>query len=91
MLASVTERDVAALGPGVEPARGAELLTPLAEALGCAGLRVRSCRSATVADVADLGSTWAKRLGIPSRRTAWLLEAVRLPGPSPTGLLAGAR
>ena len=85
MLTSVTERDVAALGPGVDPARGSALLAPMAEALRCAGLRVRSCRSAAAGDVAGLGSSWAKRLGIPSRRPAWLLEAEHPRGPALPG------
>ena len=32
-------------------------------------------RAATAADVVALGSSWAKRVGIPARRPAWLLTA----------------
>jgi hypothetical protein len=38
------------------------------------GLRVK-LRPACEADVARLGSSWAKRLGIPTRRPAWVLVA----------------
>jgi len=34
--------------------------------------------AASAVDVRDLGSSWAKRLGIPTRRPAWWLTA-RLP------------
>jgi hypothetical protein len=48
------------------------------ERFGCAlreaGLRVNS-RPACEADVALLGSSWARRLGIPKRRAAWVLVA----------------
>jgi hypothetical protein len=70
VLASVIERDGA-----VDV--GATLLDPLAYALRDAELRVSGRRAATAADVAGLGSTWAKRLGIPERRTAWMLTAQR--------------
>jgi hypothetical protein len=62
---------------GVAPDVGAALLDPLAHALRDAGLRVTSKRAATAGDIADLGSTWAKRLGIPARRPAWRLTARR--------------
>lgn len=38
------------------------------------GLYATAARPATAADVALLSSSWAKRLGIPDRRQAWLLE-----------------
>jgi hypothetical protein len=56
---------------------GPALLDPLAHALRDAGLRVTDRRAATAADVASLGSSWAKRLGIPERRAAWTLTARR--------------
>ena len=55
--------------------RGAALLDPFAGALEAAGLGVVDRHVATAADVADLGSSWAKRLGIPERRPACLLSA----------------
>ncbi len=66
MLVSLTERDhLAYEGSGLER---------FACALREAGLRVK-LRQATQWDVAQLGSSWAKRLGIPERRPAWLLLA----------------
>lgn len=61
---------------------GLPLLDPpaaraLAERYAAAGLPVRGLRSLTTDDVAGLGSTWAKRLGIPERRPAWSIEAGR--------------
>jgi hypothetical protein len=75
VLASVVERDAAALGLG--DVRGAAFLDPFERALRSAGLDVTHRREATVADVVDLGSSWAKRLGIPERRPAWILTARR--------------
>ena len=43
-------------------------------ALREAGLGVK-LRPACEANVAPLGSSWAKRLGIPKRRPAWVLVA----------------
>ena len=57
--------------------RGAALLDPFAGALEAAGLGVVDRHVATAADVADLGSSWAKRLGIPTRRPAWSLAAAK--------------
>ncbi|MDQ6674949.1 MAG: hypothetical protein M3069_30140 [Chloroflexota bacterium] len=51
------------------------LLDAFAAALQQAGLRVAARREVTPADVAELGSSWAKRLGIPHRRAAWWLCA----------------
>jgi hypothetical protein len=72
-VASLTERD-GLLAPDSE-----RLLRPFAEALLAAGLERVACRAVTAADVAALDSTWAKRLGIPARRPAWLLTARRSP------------
>jgi hypothetical protein len=75
VLVSVTERDA--------PARlrhelvGTEALMPFAASLRHEGLAV-VCREATAGDVQELGSTWAKRLGIPRRRPACVLEAKRV-------------
>jgi hypothetical protein len=71
VLASIIERD------GVTRDVGAALLDPFAHALCDAGLRMTSKRAATATDIAELGSTWAKRLGIPERRPAWRLTARR--------------
>jgi hypothetical protein len=71
----VVERDLPALG--LSRADGGTLLAPLACALAEVGLCVTECRQATAADLVDLGSSWAKRLGIPERRPAWWLAARR--------------
>jgi hypothetical protein len=76
-MVSITERDAPALG--VRHDRGAALLDPLAAAFEEAGLHAGDPRQPTVADVANLGSSWAKRLGIPERRPAWVLTAQERP------------
>jgi hypothetical protein len=53
------------------------LVEPFACALRAAGVRVIERRAATAADMADLGSSWARRLGVPARRPAFVLSAVR--------------
>jgi hypothetical protein len=73
VLVSVVERDLAALGLRSDP--GAGVLTPFESAVRAAGLRVGECQPARRDAVARLGSSWAKRLGIPERRPAWLLRA----------------
>jgi hypothetical protein len=73
-LVSVEERDRPALG---NPARSGWPLRNAAEALSAAGLRVVEHRPVAAPDVATVGSSWARRLGIPYRRAAWLLTAVR--------------
>ena len=73
VVVSVVERDLPALG--WHTSSGADLLTSFAGAAQSSGLRVADCRPARRADVAELGSSWAKRLGIPERRPAWLLSA----------------
>jgi hypothetical protein len=84
VVVSVVDRDAAALG--ICHDFGPDLLDPLACALEQAGLCFTDCRQATAADVAALGSTWAKRLGIPTRRPAWLLTAQKpRPGRYPDG------
>jgi len=73
-MASLVERDAPARGVGANDGGGA-LLDPLATALQAAGLHIIEGQPATAADVARLGSSWAKRLGIPDRRPAWVLTA----------------
>jgi hypothetical protein len=73
VLVSVVERDLAALGLRSNP--GAGVLRPFENAVRRAGLQVGECWPARRDDVAQLGSSWAKRLGIPERRSAWLLRA----------------
>ena len=46
----------------------------LADAYARAGLVPQCVRPLTAADVDDLGSSWAKRLGIPARREAWRFD-----------------
>jgi hypothetical protein len=75
VLVSVVERDLAAVGR--TSAAGADVFAPLRRALCEAGLADLSVRPATAADVDSLGSSWAKRLGVPARRPAWLLSAGR--------------
>jgi hypothetical protein len=74
-LVSVVERDTNALGATYTG--GAALLEPLEHALSAASLFVADPRIATHADVAYHHSSWAKRLGIPARRPAWTLTAVK--------------
>jgi len=73
VLISVTERETTHLCKRFPS--GSALLDPFTQALCEAGLEVEECRPAVATDVAQLGSTWAKRLGIPQRRQAWLLRA----------------
>jgi len=73
VLVSVVARDAPALGSRAES--GVALLDRFACALRSAGMDVVDRREATAADVVDLESSWAKRLGIPTRRPAWLLTA----------------
>ena len=71
ILVSATDRDAAAAG--ITLANAAD-----AERLGCrlesAGVQLIECREATESDVGRLSSAWGKRLGIPSRRRAWLFR-----------------
>jgi hypothetical protein len=70
-MASIVDRDA--------PARdgsqggGAALLDQFECALREAGLHVGDRHAATADEVIELGSSWAKRLGIPRRRPAWSL------------------
>ena len=71
------------------PALDARATDALAGAYASAGLRPLGVAPLTAADVAGLGSSWARRLGIPDRRAAWRV-ALRAPadqGPSaPIGM-----
>jgi len=62
--------------PGL-PVLTEQAVAELASPYAAVGLALESCRPATRADVARLGSTWAKRLAIPERRAAWLLVLKR--------------
>ena len=76
MLASVMARDAPLLARWHDC--GPALLDPLERSLEAAGLKVTHRHAATAADLVDLGSSWAKRLGIPERRAAWSLTAMKL-------------
>jgi hypothetical protein len=77
VLISVTERETTHLGKRF-PCTSA-IFDPFKRALSEAHLEVLECRPASANDAEQLGSTWAKRLGIPRRRPAWLLTARRYP------------
>lgn len=72
LLLSVQPTD-AALGL---QALDAPAVDALAGAYANLGLRPVEVRSASSDDVERLGSSWAKRLGVPERRPAWLLRFV---------------
>ena len=71
VITSVDQRDRASLG---DLARHADLAL-FADGLQDAGLRVTAQRDVVASDVATLRSSWARRLGIPVRRSARLLSA----------------
>ena len=54
----------------------------LVDAYAAVGLCAKETRPATREDVARLGSSWARRLGVPARRPAWLLRFRRVVEPS---------
>jgi 16S rRNA (adenine(1408)-N(1))-methyltransferase len=72
VLVSLTPRDMPALGALAVD----QPLVVLARSLEGAGLEVAGPRAVTADDLASLRSSWARRLGIPTRRPATLLEAV---------------
>lgn len=74
LLLSFTDRD---LGLGRPPLADSDV-ERLAHELAGACFEVREVRRATGQDVAESGSSWAKRLGIPHRRTGWLIVLERL-------------
>jgi hypothetical protein len=61
--------------------------TSFACALREAGIECVEAREATAADVGELRTSWAKRLGIPARRPAQLLTARRSAAERPEDLL----
>jgi 16S rRNA (adenine(1408)-N(1))-methyltransferase len=73
LLLSATDRDSAAAGVKLENHDDVVRLTSAYEAVG---LRVVECRPADLSDVDRLSSAWGRRLGIPTRRRAWLIRAV---------------
>jgi 16S rRNA (adenine(1408)-N(1))-methyltransferase len=85
MLLSSTVRD---RGVGVAPIQAATLHA-LAASYATWGLAVTELRPATVADVAAAHSSWGKRLGVGTRRPAWLLRA-RFAAPSWRSALTGS-
>jgi hypothetical protein len=75
VLVSLIDRDAPAIGVDSRQLEGGTILGPFERALTEVGMPVSIRRPATAADVADLGSTWAKRLRIPQARPAWVLRA----------------
>ena len=72
VLLSVEAVDAGAgLGPLAEDA-----LSRLASRAAEHALELTECRPATAADVAAAHSSWGKRLGVGTRRRAWLLRFV---------------
>ena len=74
VLVSIEDRDRAAIGASV----GDPGLDTFAASLGAVGLEVVERRDVTAEDMTAIRSSWARRLGIPSRRSARLLVA-RMP------------
>ena len=74
---SLVERDQAAEAGTLDGAS----MTALAGAYAATGFGGLSVHAVTRADVQASGSTWAKRLGIPHQRSAWMLRGGR-PGSS---------
>lgn len=70
---SLVERDQSAATGPLDEVR----MNQLAGAYRTLGFVGRSVRPVTRADVEATGSTWAKRLGIPHRRPAWVLQVRR--------------
>ena len=73
LLISVTDRD-GGLGRSALCEADARVL---AVDLAADGFAVRFVRGATAEDVSTVASSWAKRLGIPHRRAAWMIELER--------------
>ena len=78
VVVSLEDRDRAVVGV----AEADPHLGTLAFALKAADLEVVERREVTAADMTAIRSSWARRLGIPRRRPAWLLVA-RKPGSRP--------
>jgi 16S rRNA (adenine(1408)-N(1))-methyltransferase len=82
VLTSLLPRDKANVGTDLETTA----LAAFADSLEDAGLLVTAQRAATSADLRAMRSSWARRLGVPERRPAQLLEAHR-----PSGLDSDGR
>ena len=82
ILTSVLPWDMANVGADL----GITDLAVMADALEDAGLLVTVQRPVTPADLGSMRSSWARRLGVPERRPAQLLEAHR-----PSGLDSNGR
>jgi 16S rRNA (adenine(1408)-N(1))-methyltransferase len=80
LLLSLTERD---LRLGRHALADAEV-TRLAHGLAAGRFAVCHARPATSEDVGRMDSSWAKRLGIPHQRPAWVIVLERLPSPRGT-------
>ena len=68
LLISATDRDLAA----ATTLTSDEEANALAQRLSAGGLDVVDFRRAEVSDVDRISSAWARRLGIPARRPAWI-------------------
>ncbi|WP_435593401.1 methyltransferase domain-containing protein [Nocardia sp. bgisy118] len=77
ILVSVTEHD---RGSGLPPI-DEHALRGLAEPCAAQGLTITGVNPATAADIAATGSSWGKRLGAGSQRSAWRITAYRSDGP----------
>ncbi|CAN5782083.1 hypothetical protein BH24CHL6_BH24CHL6_04110 [soil metagenome] len=64
------------------PLRDEDCVAGLTTAYASAGLNLIGARGAAVADVERLESSWARRLGVPQRRPAWLLRFSRAREPA---------
>lgn len=87
LLLSVTERDAAVVGAATFTQEDVRRLA--ARYADCGLPSSRDARPATADDVVSLGSSWAKRLGIPTRREAWVFELLR--GDEETARYSGRR
>jgi 16S rRNA (adenine(1408)-N(1))-methyltransferase len=72
LLLSIVETDAGAEMPALDE-NGARAL---AAEYGRLGLTVEEVRLAEEADIDRLGSSWGRRLGIPTHRQAWILRFV---------------
>ena len=70
LLISAQERDQIAGTIELDEAAAADLVARYEQC----GLTVLECRLPTPADIDRYSSGWARRLGIPERRTAWLFR-----------------
>jgi hypothetical protein len=71
LMLSVTDREAAV---GRRSALEAGAVAALVARYTDAGFVCFALRPATAADVAELRSAWARRLGIPARRSAWTIH-----------------